>query len=74
MTLDCLQRFCKDLRKIGIESVVRESEYYRIININGMDFYFYLEPKETGMEYDGWGTGQKDIIDDLGLERRGKHE
>ena len=68
MKLGCLQRLCTDLRKIGIEGVVRESNTYRIININGMDFYFYLEPKEdTGMEYDGWGTGQQDIIKDLGF-------
>lgn len=65
MTLKDLQRFCNDLRKIGIEALPKDGKTMIKINIANMDFYFY---KDETKQYDGWGTGNQSIIEDLGYK------
>jgi len=64
MKIDELKKLSQDLHKIGIEVTVRESFNFHILNIANMDFYFY---KDDTKQYDGWGTGNQEIMKDLGF-------
>lgn len=63
--IEDLKRFCNDLRKVGIEAMPKEGDTMVIINIANMDFYFY---KDETRQYDGWGTGNQDVMKDLGFK------
>jgi len=66
MKIECLKKFAQDLRKVGIEAIPLESETYVRLNINCMEFYFY---KDNSKQYDGWGTGNKEIIKDMDKDK-----
>jgi hypothetical protein len=66
MKIEDLQKFSNDLRKVGIEAVTKGGNgIYVIINIGNIDFYFYNTNEK---QYDGWGSHNKEIINDLGLQ------